>query len=136
MEKMDGLKARSPVFQPQFTHWLTGGAHCWLTAIGSPAASPGPLPIGCSSLATGDSHDTKGAGSKGGWQAVHCTARRPRHCMLILCALQFYMLNVLVDVGQSDLTVVPRRYRDFEQLHQQVPRDCRSIGLTSSCRLS
>merc|ERR1711977_483519 len=32
----------------------------------------------------------------------------------------FYMLNVLVDVGQSDLTVVPRRYRDFEQLHQQL----------------
>eukprot|EP00658_Telonema_sp_P-2_P010538 TRINITY_DN13975_c0_g1_i1.p1 TRINITY_DN13975_c0_g1~~TRINITY_DN13975_c0_g1_i1.p1 ORF type:complete len:122 (-),score=36.39 TRINITY_DN13975_c0_g1_i1:419-784(-) len=32
----------------------------------------------------------------------------------------FYMMNVTVDGAHRDVTVVPRRYRDFEQLYSEL----------------
>eukprot|EP00658_Telonema_sp_P-2_P039449 TRINITY_DN28227_c0_g2_i1.p1 TRINITY_DN28227_c0_g2~~TRINITY_DN28227_c0_g2_i1.p1 ORF type:complete len:135 (+),score=25.83 TRINITY_DN28227_c0_g2_i1:133-537(+) len=45
-------------------------------------------------------------------------SRRRRH--RAWCAWQFYMINVIIDDVHRDINVVPRRYSDFENLHQQL----------------
>merc|ERR1711935_1016117 len=40
----------------------------------------------------------------------------------------FYMMNVTVEHGpQSDLTVVPRRYRDFESLCEELSQEFHKV---------